>query len=263
MTVNFENLVYEQIDRVVIITLNQPNKRNALSSVLTKELIAAIKHADAEDQVGAILLTGSGKAFCAGGDLGDFAQMGTKTAPDIHQEGVESTELFRLGGLVTKPIIAAVNGAAMGGGCGLAAMCHIVIASEKAKFGVPEIKVGMFPFVIFPLLAKSFGARKALELALTGGVVDAKEAQRLGLVSQVVEADSLIDQAQQLAQTIAGYSSMVLRLGLDAYNNSLDMEINQAFRYLNTLRVVDFMSEDLKEGARAFLEKRDPRWMGR
>jgi len=164
---------------------------------------------------------------------------------------------------MTKPLIAAVNGHAMGGGCGLAAMCHMVIASEKAKFGTPEIKVGIFPFVIFPLIIRAVGPRRALEMAIVGQPLGAAEALEAGLANKVLPAGELLDGTIKLASDLASRSPLVMKLGLNAYNTIMDMEVNKAMDYLNTLRVIDFMSEDLKEGASAFIQKRAPEWKGR
>jgi len=180
----------------------------------------------------------------------------------MHQEGAASTELFRMGFKMTKPLIAAVNGHALGGGCGLVAMCHLAVASESAGFGTPEIKVGIFPFVIFPLLIRALGPRRSLEMALTGRSVGAAEAMEIGLINRVLPREDLLASALGLASDIAGRSPLVLRLGLNAFNTSMDMEINKAMDYLNTLRVIDFMSEDLREGAAAFIQKRAPQWKG-
>ena len=258
----YEQLVVEQQGRVRLVFMNRPDRRNALSEKMTSELIVALRAADADPEVGAVVITGKGDAFCAGADLSDFALMASKTAPVMHQEGAASTELFRMGFKMTKPLIAAVNGHAMGGGCGLVAMCHMAVASESAGFGTPEIKVGIFPFVIFPLLIRALGPRRALEMALTGRSVGASEAMEIGLVNRVLPREDLLASALGLASDIAGRSPLVLRLGLNAFNTSMDMEINKAMDYLNTLRVIDFMSEDLREGAAAFIQKRAPEWKG-
>ncbi|MHB8156047.1 MAG: enoyl-CoA hydratase/isomerase family protein [Desulfocucumaceae bacterium] len=259
---DFEQVAVEQQGRVRVVFLNRPEKKNALSEKMATELIAAMEEADRDPGVGAVLLTGKGEAFCAGADLSEFAQMAQKTAPVMHREGQSTTRLFKMGFTMTKPLVAAVNGPAMGGGCGLAAMCHLAVAGEKAKFGTPEIKVGIFPFVIFPLLIRAMGSRRALEMALTGKSLAAAEAREVGLVSRVLPQEDLYAEALRLASDIAEKSPLVLRLGLNAFNTAMDMEINKAMDYLNTLRVIDFMSEDLKEGAMAFIQKRNPEWKG-
>lgn len=258
----YEQIAVEQRGRIAVIALNRPEKRNSLSEQMSGELITALKDADRDDAVGAVVITGKGKAFCAGGDLGDFSQMISKTAPAIHREGRESTELFKMGLHLSKPLIAGINGPAMGGGLGLAAMCHLAVASENAQFGTPEIKMGIFPFVVFPLLIRAVGPRKALAMALTGETLDAGQALELGLVHKVAPAGSLEEEVLNLAGQVAEYSPLVLRLGLNAFNTVMDMEFSKAMDYLNTIRVIDFMSQDLKEGATAFLEKRRPLWKG-
>ncbi|MFZ5650749.1 MAG: enoyl-CoA hydratase/isomerase family protein [Bacillota bacterium] len=258
----YEQVEVEQHGRVKVVFMNRPEKRNALSEKMTRELISALNEANSDQGTGAVVLTGRGEAFCAGADLEDFARMASNSAPSLHLEGASSTELFKMGLRIKKPIIAAVNGHAMGGGCGLAAMCHLAVAGENTVFGTPEIKVGMFPFVIFPLLARAVGPRKALEMALTGRNVGAAEAMEMGLVCGVSRREDLLGEALSLASDIAGRSPLVLRLGLDAYSTSMDMEINKAMDFLNTLRVIDFMSQDLREGAAAFIQKRTPEWKG-
>ncbi|MBF7082267.1 enoyl-CoA hydratase/isomerase family protein [Desulfallas sp. Bu1-1] len=260
---NYEQVAVEQEGRVMMVSMNRPEKRNALSEKMTAELITALEEACADPDVGAVVLTGKGQAFCAGADLADFSGMAAKTAPVLHLEGAASTELFKMGQKMTKPLIAAVNGPAMGGGCGLVAMCHLAVASEKAKFGTPEIRVGIFPFVIFPLLARAVGPRRALEMALTGRSLDAAEAEATGLVHRVFAEADFQRKTLELATELAERSPLVMRLGLNAFYTSTDMEINKAFDYLNTLRVIDFLSEDLREGAMAFIQKRPPRWKGR
>lgn len=260
---NYDQVSIEQEGRVRVIFMNRPEKRNALSEKMASELIRAMAEADADPGVGAVVLTGRGDSFCAGADLADFALTASKTAPVLHREGMASTELFRMGMKMTKPLVAAVNGPAMGGGCGLAAMCHLAVAGENAKFGTPEIRVGIFPFVIFPLMIRAVGPRRALEMALLGQSLSAGEALEMGLVNRVLPDDEFYAGALKLASDLAGRSPLVLRLGLNAFNTAMDMEINKALDYLNTLRVIDFMSEDLREGAMAFIQKRAPEWKGR
>lgn len=258
----YEQVAVEQEGRVRVVFMNRPEKRNALSEKMTAELIEVLGEADTDPGVGAVVITGRGEAFCAGADLGDFARMTAKTAPVLHREGMASTGLFKMGLKMTKPLIAAVNGHAMGGGCGLAAMCHLAVAGDNARFGTPEIRVGIFPFVIFPLLIRAVGPRRALEMALLGQSLSAAEALSIGLINRVLPAEELHSAALQMASEVAGRSPLVLRLGLNAFSTAMDMEISKAMDYLNTLRVVDFMSEDLREGAMAFIQKRAPEWKG-
>jgi enoyl-CoA hydratase/carnithine racemase len=258
----YEQIVVEKRERVGVIYLNRPEKRNPLSKQMTGELLKALLEAEVDSNVGAVVITGKGKTFCAGGDMEDFAKMEFSTAPSIYREGDETTRLFKIAVNYRKPLIAGINGPALGGGLGLAAMCHLAVASENARFGTPEIKVGIFPFVIFPLLVRAMGPRKALAMALTGEIVNAGQALEIGLVNHVVPVGELEEKVLALAGEVAGYSPLVLSLGLNAFNTVMDMEINKAMDYLNTIRVIDFMSQDLKEGAMAFLEKRQPVWKG-
>lgn len=260
---DYQNILVEQRGNVRVITLNQPERRNPLGGNTTPELIAAIREADRDAAVHCIVLTGAGSAFSAGGDLAGFAKAGATPAPAQYDRARATTELFKLPAEISTPIVAAVNGAAMGGGCGLVAMSHLAIASEKAMFGTTEIKVGMFPYVIFPWIMRAVGEKKALELALTGDTFGADAALAMGLVSKVVPAEQLLDAALELANKIATKSPLVVRLGMDAYHKARDVGLRDAFDYLSTLRIVSFMSEDLKEGATSFLEKRSPNWQGR
>ena len=169
-------VLYEASGGIGWITMNDPDRRNALSEELVGGLISVIKAADADGGVRVMVLTGTGMSFSAGGDLAVFAESARKSAPQHHEEGEIHTELFRLGATVRKPIIAAVNGHALGGGCGLVAMCHIALAAEEAKLGTTEIKVGLVPLVILPWIRRTVGHKNALRMMLTGDVMNAEEA---------------------------------------------------------------------------------------
>lgn len=259
----YETILYEVIDNVAKITMNLPEMRNPLSNQLTKDLIDAIRTADQDHEVHAIILTGAGKVFSAGGDLNEFKENFEKTVPQLHQEGLESTELFKLGATVKIPIIASVNGPALGGGTGLVAMSHIAIASDKAKLGLTELKLGLVPFVILPWVRRAVGNRRAMELMLTAEIIDAEKAKDYELVHRVVPHDQLEEETWALAKKVASHSPLAVSLGMDAYFTTEQMDFMKSFDYLTTLRLVSFQSEDLKEGASAFLEKRKPEWIGK
>lgn len=256
-------VLYEMSGGIAQIMLNDPERRNALSDGLVKDLISAFREAEADEAVRVMILTGTGNAFSAGGDLAAFAQSAEKPAPEHRKEGKAHTELFQLGATVRKPIIAAVNGHALGGGCGLAAMCHITLASEEAKLGTTEINVGLVPFVILPWIRRAVGHKNTLRMMLTGEVLTAEQAKELGLVQTVIPAEQLREEAQKLAAKIAGFSPLAIELGLDAFYDTEEMDLMKSLDYLNTLRVVSFLSEDLQEGASAFMEKREPKFTGR
>jgi len=259
----YETLIYEVIGKVAKITLNLPEMRNPLTDKSTQELIHAIRTADDDSTIHAIILTGAGKAFSAGGDLNEFKKNLEKTAPELYFEGKASTELFKLGAEVTTPLIASVNGPALGGGTGLVSMCHLAIASTEAKLGLTELRLGLVPFVIMPWVRRAVGDRKMMEMMLTAEILSAEQAKELNLVHRVVEPNLLEEETMKLATQVASFSPLAVKLSLESFFNTEQMDIMKAFDYLTNLRLVSFMSEDLKEGASAFLEKRQPSWSGK
>ena len=259
----YESVIY-QVDRgVAHIRLNQPEKRNALDEVLTRELTECLLKARADPEAHVMLLTAAGNAFSAGGDLREFQQKLTQPSLQVYDEGKASAELFKVLGALSKPLIGAVNGAAFGGGCGLACACHIVVASDKAKFGCTEVKLGLFPMVILPMVRRVVGDRMAMQMSVTAAILSADDAQRAGIVSRIVAHEQLEEEATTLARQIASYSPVALRVGLEGFAQTTDIEYEKAVDYLNTLRVVAFQTQDLQEGASAFLSKREPVWKGR
>ena len=186
-----------------------------------------------------------------------------KRASEIHQEGKGTTELFKVITSMKKPIIGAINGHALGGGFGLAAACHYTVASSNAKIGTTEIKLGLFPLVMLPVIIEAIGSRKALELGFTGKILTAEEAKEYGLVNKVVEPENVMEEALQFAKELAAASPLALKVGMDCFVNTRDMEWNKKFDYANTLRIIAYQSDDLREGALSFLEKRQPQWTGK
>ncbi|PTX61874.1 short chain enoyl-CoA hydratase [Melghirimyces profundicolus] len=260
---NNETILYEVNDHVAKITLNLPEMRNPLTDQLTKELIEAIRTADQDEEVRVMILTGAGKCFSAGGNLNEFKENFEKPVPQLHDEGRESTELFKLGATVQTPIVASVNGPALGGGTGLVAMSHIAIASDQAKLGLTELKLGIVPYVILPWVRRAVGNRRVLEMMLTAEIIDAERAKEYELIHRVVPHDRLEEETWKIAEGIASHSPLAVRLSMDAYFTTEQMDFLKSFDYLSTLRLVSFCSEDLKEGASAFLEKRKPVWKGK
>lgn len=257
------SVLYEVEAQVALITLAEPANRNPLNTVLTAELTAALVEAQRDPGVHAILLRAQGDSFCAGGDLREFQKYRERPSPEIYEEGKGTAGLFKLLATLTKPLVGAINGAALGGGCGLACACSITIASDRAKFGTTELRLGLFPLVILPAVRGAVGDRAALEMALTGAIMDAEAARALGIVTRVVPHEQLADDSLATARRIAAHSPIAIRLGMEAFRMSTGMDTGRAIDCINALRVVVFQTEDLREGATAFLEKRAPDWSGR
>lgn len=257
------SVLYEVDAHVALVTLAEPEKRNPLNVTLVGELIAALESAQRSPDVSVILLRAQGEAFCAGGDLREFQGFRDRPSLDIYEEGRGTAGLFKLLASLTKPVVGAVNGPAFGGGCGLACACSIAIASDRARFGTTELRLGLFPLVILPAVRGAVGDRTALEMALTGAIYDADSARALGIVTRVVPHDTLADESLAVARKIASHSPIAIRLGMEAFRLSTHMDTDRAIDAINAMRVVSYQTEDLREGATAFLEKRTPKWTGR
>jgi enoyl-CoA hydratase len=246
---------------VASVTLNRAEARNSLSMALMDALVETLARLREDEGVRAIVLTGAGeKAFCAGGDLTAMAGDGPYGGHLARRRYLEVLEALREAG---KPVVAAVNGAALGGGFGLVLACDLAVAADTATFGTPEVKVGLFPMMVAALLTRHVGPKRAMELALTGERIDAGRALELGLVNRVVPAGELASAALDLAASLAALSPAVLRLGREAIYTAADMEYGQALRYLHAMLSVNALTEDAAEGVAAFLEKRAPVWKGR
>jgi enoyl-CoA hydratase/carnithine racemase len=210
-----------------------------------------------------VVLTGAGeKAFCAGGDLGGSGLQG-KGFAERHHDRRAFADLFRVLNGLGKPVIARVRGHCLAGGLGLALGCDLVVASEDASFGTPEVRRGLFPMMIMATIFRNVGRKKGMELILTGERIDAREACRLGLVNHVVPASELDAKVDELAGRIGSLSPAVLRLGRDAFYASQDMGFDEALAYLQGMLSLNLGTEDAIEGVRAFLEKREPQWKGK
>jgi len=252
-------LLTERHDRVLLIRLNRPRALNALSSAVLAELIEAVSAADADESVGAIVLTGSPKAFAAGADI---SEMASKSYMEMF-----GSDLFagweRFAG-TRKPIIAAVQGYALGGGCEVVMMCDIVIAGESAKFGQPEIILGVIPGMGgTQRLVRAVGKAKAMDLILTGRLMDAAEAERAGLVARIVPDDKLIDEALAAAKKIASFSAPAVKLAKESINRAFEMSLAEGILFERRVFHSLFATEDQKEGMAAFLAKRPPSFKNR
>ena len=251
----YENILTESRGRVGIVTLNRPRQLNALNDALMDELGDALRAFDEDDAIGAIVITGSERAFAAGADVSAMADRGYM---DVYKTQfiTRNWETIRL---VRKPVIAAVAGVALGGGCELAMMCDIVIAAETAKFGQPEIKLGIIPGAGgTQRLPRAVGKAKAMDLVLTGRMMDAQEAERAGLVSRVVPPDKLLDEALAAAGTICEYSMPAVAMAKEAVNRAYESALADGVLYERRLFYSLFATDDQKEGMHAFIEKRKP-----
>ncbi len=249
----YETLIVEVSEGVALIRLNRPQALNALNAQLLAELSAAMTAMDADPAVRAIVLTGSEKAFAAGADIREMAE---KSFVDVFASDLftpETDAILR----VRKPIIAAVAGYALGGGCELAMMCDFIIAAETAKFGQPEINLGVVAGIGgTQRLTRFVGKSKAMDMNLTGRMMDAAEAERSGLVSRVVPADKLIEEAMAAARTIAAKSALTVRAVKEAVNRSYEVPLREGLLFERRLFNALFATDDQKEGMAAFLGKR-------
>lgn len=244
----------EKKGKVGVITINRPDALNAVNAEVMAGIISNTKTYDADPDIGCIVITGAGKAFVAGADI---KEMHEKSYMDMYLADKQSEwEGFAA---TRTPIIAAVNGFALGGGCELAMMCDIVLASDKAKFGQPEIKLGVTPgWGGSQRLTRAVGKAKAMDLILTGRMMDADEAERSGLVARVIPADELLDEAMKTAEEIANYSSPSVMIAKEQVNRGFETTLNEGLRFERRTFYSLFATEDQKEGMAAFAEKRKP-----
>jgi enoyl-CoA hydratase len=248
---NYENILVERRDRVGLITLNRPKALNALNDALMNELGAALLAFDADEAIGAMVITGSAKAFAAGADIGAMREWS-------YMDVFKSDYITRNWD-VRKPVIAAVAGFALGGGCELAMMCDIIIAAESARFGQPEIKLGIIPGAGgTQRLPRAVGKAKAMDLSLTARMMDAAEAERAGLVARVVADEKLLDEALAAAATIAGFSLPAVMMVKECINRAYEVPLAEAILFERRLFHSLFATSDQKEGMAAFVEKRAP-----
>jgi len=256
---DYETVIAERQGAVGIVRLNRPKALNALSRQLIAELNAALDGFEADAAIGAVVVTGSDKAFAAGADIREMQPL---TYVGVYQDDfvAEWERLSRL----AKPTVAAVAGFALGGGCELALMCDIVIAAETARFGQPEITLGLIPGAGgTQRLARSVGKAKTMDMVLTGRLIDAAEAERIGLVSRVVPAEALMETALEAATRIAGLSRPAVLMAKEAVNRAFETPLSEGIRTERRLFQSLFATEDAREGMAAFVEKRPPAFRNR
>ncbi|MBT3928270.1 MAG: enoyl-CoA hydratase [Rhodospirillaceae bacterium] len=251
---SYEHIILDRTERVAKITLNRPKALNALNSDLIAELNAALDDLEADEAIGAIVLTGSEKAFAAGADI---KEMQSKSFIDA-----ETGDFIGPWSRITKcrkPVIAAVAGYALGGGCELAMMCDFIIAADNAKFGQPEITLGILPGAGgTQRLTRAIGKAKAMEMILSGRMIGAEEAERSNLVSRVVPAAELMEEAMKVAERIAHLSQPIVAMAKSAVNRAFETTLQEGVRYEKAVFYSAFATEDQKEGMAAFIAKREP-----
>lgn len=250
----YETILIERRERVGLITLNRPKSLNALNVQMSRDVVAALRHFNTDDNIGAIVIAGSPRAFAAGADIEEMAD---KTFAELQSRDIFAAwqELLTIG----KPIIAAVSGYALGGGCELAMMCDFIIAAEDAHFGQPEIKLGILPGIGgSQRLTRSVGKALAMDLILTGRSITAAEAKAAGLVARVVPADELLQTTLEAAHTIAGYNAPAVRMAKEAVNRAQEVGLSEGMLHERLLFQAAFATDGQKEGMSAFLSKRAP-----
>ena len=253
----YESIIFEKEDNIAIITFNRPDARNAVNNQVRAEFTAAIAEVEADDDIKVMILTGSGKAFASGVDIKEFS----KTTP------YHAHNLYRLGERLeklSKPVIAAVNGFSLGGGNEIALGCDIIIASERAKFGQPELNIGIIPGGgATQRLPRMIGVCRAKELIFTSDIITAEEAFNLGMINRVVPEDQLMPTAKEIAKKIATKSPAALKLAKQAINYGMQTNLESGLKYEYELYSLSLSLEDKVEGVNAFLEKRAPKFVGR
>ncbi len=258
----YQTLLFEIKDGIALITINRPDKLNALNDQVMAELADVARRLATDDAIRGAILTGAGpKAFVAGADIGDLAKQGPF---DGKARALRGQAVLRRLETCGKPVIAAVNGFALGGGCELAMACHLRIASENAKFGQPELKLGIAPgYGGTQRLPRLVGKGVALQLILTGETIDAREAHRIGLVNKVVPSAELLAAAEQLLRAILAMGPLAVRLALEAVDQGLEMSLDEGLLLEANHFGLLAATRDMKEGLGAFLEKRAPKFEGR
>jgi methylglutaconyl-CoA hydratase len=257
--VGYPTLTYQSADEIITIALTVPEKRNAISAQMITDLLGALQQAES-DPANVVIITGSGKAFCAGMDLDELQNLARQSLPKNLEDARRMTKLLYRLHSFPKPVIAAVNGAAIAGGCGIATLADFTLAVPEARFGYTEVKLGFMPALVSVFLRRKIGDRHVRDLLLTGRVIDAAEAFRMGLITEVVPQEKLMDRAHELARMLLSASpsavAMTKKLLLNFDRVAIRAELESAIEASADIR----QTPDFKEGVAAFLEKRSPKW---
>jgi enoyl-CoA hydratase len=258
----YETITYRLDGGVATIALDQPETRNALSNEMLRELLDALATVRADERARCLVLTSThDRVFSSGGNLATFSADEPLVSKHIANERFPA--VFRALGELGKPSICAANGHVLAGALGLALACDLIVASDRARFGTPEITVGLFPFMIMALIYRNVGAKKTAELMLLGEQISAAEAERIGIVNRVVAHDEFNAAVAEWTSRLAGRSPVLMKLGKDAMYRQQDMALADAIEFLRSQLTLAFSTEDIQEGVRAFFEKREPEWRGR
>jgi len=259
-TMQYETILFERHDRVGVLTLNRPKQINALSLRLMNEVLDLLARLEKDRNLGAVVIRGAGKHFCAGHDLSEMTGRDVVAYREIFDT---CTRMMNAIQTLPQPVIAQVQGVATAAGCQLVATCDLAVAAEGARFATPGVKIGLFCSTPMVALSRAVGRKKALEMLLTGEYLDAEEARLFGLVNRVVPADRLADETLALARKVAEASPLTLGIGKQAFYNQIDLPQPQAYAYAKEVMSLNALAADAQEGMCAFLEKRHPRWTGR
>ena len=256
----YQTLTVAREDHVAVVTLNRPQRRNALSLELMQELIRCLDEIGSDREVRAVILAAAGKVFCSGHDL---SEMTGRNINDYRHIFDVCTQLMEKVQAIPQPVIAEVQGIATAAGCQLVATCDLVVASDQAAFATPGVKIGLFCTTPMVALSRAIGRKRALEMLMTGDLIDAKTAAQWGLVNRVVPGSELAVESRKLAARIAGSSSLVIGIGKQAYYTQIDLDQPKAYMYAKEVMSLNALAADAQEGISAFIEKRSPCWTGR
>ncbi len=260
MTASYRMLEVSDRGSSRVLAMKNPARKNAIGPIMANELLHALEEASFAETVRVVVLTGVGDAFCSGGD---FAQITAGTTDDSIPHKGDFADLLLAMTKYPKPIVARINGVAMGGGFGLVAASHFAVAVEGAKLGTPEILVGLFPMMIMAVLARIVPKRRLLQMMLFGEKFDAATAEMIGIVNRVVSPDQLDAAVDAIASEVASKSPIIVKLGLEAYARQCDMDLESALPYLRERLAACLSTDDAREGLMAFMEKRKPIWTGK